>query len=152
MKYLVLILLLTSCLSAPELPSAQPIVSQIEPELEQIEAKGGPEVKPHVENIRKIYPHIKRVEHKAVEQNTMERWLPWVLAIGSIAYFLWGVKTEDIEDTIGGAIGLLFSITLSVFFTEAALFGIIVFILFVVLWWAGTRESKKIKIKKQKNE
>ena len=145
---LVLTLLLSSCFSPPSLPEAKPIVSQIEPELVQIEAKGGPEVKPHVSNIRKIYPHIKRVEHKAEEQSTLEKYLPWVIALGSILYFLWGVQTKDIEDTIGGVIGLIFGITLSYLWTTIAWAGLIVLGLFIAGWWAVSRETKKIKNKK----
>ena len=144
---LVLTLLLSSCLSAPELPKAQPIVTQIEPEMEQIEAKGGPGVKPHVEKVRSLYPHIKRVEHKAEEQSTLEKYLPWVIAIGSILYFLWGVQTKDIEDTIGGVIGLIFGITLSYLWTTIAWAGLIVLGLFITGWWAVSRETKKIKNK-----
>ena len=115
--------------------------------MEQIEAKGGPEVKPHVEKVRSLYPHIKRVEHKAEEQSTLEKYLPWVIAIGSILYFLWGVQTEDIEDTIGGIIGLIFGVTLSYLWTTIAWAGLIVLGLFIAGWWAVSRETKKIKNK-----
>lgn len=147
MKTLLLLLFLTSCISAPELPKAEPLVNLIEPEVAQIEIKGGPEVKPHVEAIRDLYPQIKRVEHKAQEQSSMEKYLPWVISLGGLIWFIWGMRTEDLEDTIGGAIGFVLGITISYFWSVLAWFGLGCLVVFGIIWGVLSYEWKNNKKK-----
>jgi hypothetical protein len=143
MKKFIMILLLTGCISTPSLPKAEPLVNLIEPEMEQIEAKGGPEVTPHVKAVRKLYPQIKRVEHKAEEQSTLEKYLPWVICLISIGFFIWGASTKDLSDTIGGAVGLFVGIAVSYFWSTLAWFGLGVLIVFGVVWSVISYEWKK---------
>lgn len=136
--YILPILLLFSCTSVKS-----PVSSAIETELVAIEMKA-PSVQEHVDNIRNELPKIQKLEE---EKSSLETWLPWVIVIGSLGYGLWGFSTKDIEDTVGGAIGVAIGIAVAVFWNTLAWIGLGALVLFAVLWGVVTYDMKKIKNK-----
>jgi hypothetical protein len=136
--YLLPIFLLFSCTSIKA-----PVSSTIEKELVAIEMKA-PSVQPHVDTIRDELPKIQKLEE---EKSSLETWLPWVIVLGSLTYGVWGFSTKNIEDTIGGAIGVAVGIAVATFWHILAWVGLGALILFIVLWSIVSYDWKKSKNK-----
>ena len=136
--YILPIFLFLSCSS-----TKAPISERIEGELVAIEVKA-PEVQEHVDNIRDEIPKIRKIEN---DKSTLETWLPWVIVAGSLLYGVWGFSTKDVEDTIGGAVGVAVGIAVATFWDTLAWICLGALVLFVVLWGVVSYDWKKWKNK-----
>ena len=130
--------LFTSCTSSKY---TLPVSTTIEQELVAIEAKA-PSVQEHVDVIRDELPNVAEMEK---EVSSLEKYLPWVIVLASLGYGVWGYSTQDIEDTISGAVGCFCGIALAVFWKWVAWAGLLALLIFIAIWAITMHDVKKSK-------
>lgn len=126
---LVITILLLTCSCGNTKKSADPVV-RIETEVSAIETKF-PKAKPHVDAIRDVYPDIQELQEE-VEESSFKKYLPWVFAVVGTLLFIWGIKTDDIEDTFFGIVSVIMGMVIYEFWTVLTWAGLLILITSVI--------------------